>query len=200
MIVETKNSAMPVNTGRMLRKMTRWTLLIAFFALGIFCLMWTVQSASLSVPAAPEMSEIFKSTALLTMAASVLFSVLGIISFIAFGADPLQTKKVVAISICVGAAVGAVYLWVFDFQRELILVAIDDVKFYDGADGNNIIFHLQKGESVNIVQCRDTKSMIEPVIRLNDGRMAYRLSGHIEIITKRTGLLSRPRYLGCGDY
>lgn len=162
--------------------------------------MWAVQSASLSVPAAPEMSEVFKSTGLLTMAASVLFFALAIISFIAFGDDPLQTKKLVAISICVGAAIEAAYLWVFDFQRELILVAIDDVKFYDGLDGNNIVFNLQKGESVNIVQCRDTKSMIEPVIRLNDGRMAYRLSGHIEIITRRTGLLSWPRYLGCGDY
>jgi hypothetical protein len=184
----------------MFRKIARWTLLAGFCALGVFCLMWVVQSASLSVPAAPEMSEIFKSTGLLTMAASVLFFALGIISFIVFGDDPLQTKKLVAISVCVGAVVGAAYLWVFDFQRELILVAIDDAKFYDGVDGNNIIFHLQKGESVNIVQCRDTKSMIEPVIRLNDGRMAYRLSGHIEIITKRTGLLSRPRYLGCGDY
>ena len=200
MIVETKNSAMPVNTGRMRRKIIRWTLLIGFCALGVSCLMWTVQSASLSVPAAPEMSEIFKSTGLLVMASSVLFFALGIILFIVFGDDPLQTKKLVVMFFCAGAAVGAAYLWVFDFQRELILVAIDDVKFYDGVDGNNIIFHLQKGESADIVQCRDTKSVIEPVIRLNDGRMAYRLSGHIEVITKRTGLLSRPRYLGCGNY
>jgi hypothetical protein len=57
-IVETKNSAMPGNAGRMLRKITRWTLPAGFCALGVFCLMWAVQSASLSVPAAPEMSEI----------------------------------------------------------------------------------------------------------------------------------------------
>jgi len=162
--------------------------------------MWTVQSASLSVPAAPEMSEIFKSTGLLTMAASVLFFALGIISFIVFGDDPLQTKKLVVMAICAGAAVVAAYLWVFDFQRELILVAAGDVKFYDGKNGEIIIFELQKGSSANVVQCSDTKSMIEPVIKLNDGRMAYFRSGDFRIAVKRTGLLSRPRYLGCGNY
>ncbi|HMG79982.1 MAG TPA: hypothetical protein VK591_14945 [Xanthobacteraceae bacterium] len=191
---------MQVNAGRMLRKIARWTLLIGFCAVAAVCLSWAFQDADFSVAAEPVASEMYKTTALLTMAASVLFFALGIISFIVFGDDPLQTKKLVVMSVCAGAAVGAAYLWVFDFQRELILVSIDDVKFYDGVDGNNIIFHLQKGESADIVQCRDTKSVIEPVIRLNDGRMAYRLSGHIEIITKRTGLLSRPRYLGCGNY
>src|SRR3984893_11599974 len=117
----------------MLRKITRWTLLIGFCAVGVLSMLWAVQSASLSVPAAPEMSEIFKSTGLLTMAASGLFFALGIILFIVFGDDPLQTKKLVVMFFCAGAAVGAAYLWVFDFQRELILVAIDDVKFYDGA-------------------------------------------------------------------
>jgi hypothetical protein len=200
MIVETKNSAMPVNAGHMLRKIARWTLLIGFCALGVFCWLWTVQSASLSVPAAPEMSEIFKSTGLVTMAASVLFFALGIISFIVFSDDPLQTRKLVAISFCAGAAIGAAYLWVFDFQRELILVAAGDVKFYDGKDGDIIIFELQIGSSANIVQCNDTKSMIEPVIKLNDGRMAYFRSGDFRIAVKRTGLLSWPRYLGCGNY
>ena len=184
----------------MFRKIARWTLLAGFCAFGVFCMLWAVQSASLSVPAAPEMSEIFKSTGLLTMAASVLFFAIGIISFIVFGDDPLQTKKLVAISFCAGAAVGAAYLWVFDFQRELILVAVGDLKFYDGKDGDIIISELQKGSSANIVQCNDTKSMIEPVIKLSDGRMAYFRSGDFRIAVKRTGLLSRPRYLGCGNY
>jgi hypothetical protein len=200
MIVETKNSAVPVNAGRMFRKIARWTLLIGFCAVGVFCLMWAAQSASLSVPAAPEMSEIFKSTGLLTMAALVLFFALGIILFIVFGENPLQTKKLVVMFFCAGAAVGAAYLWVFDFQRELILVAVGDLKFYDGKDGDNVIFELKKGSSANIVQCNDTKSMIEPVIKLSDGRMAYFESGDFRIAVKRTGLLSRPRYLGCGDY
>lgn len=191
---------MPVNTGRMLRKIARWTLLIGFCAVGVFCLMWAVQSASLSVPAAPEMSEIFKSTGLLTMAASVLFFALGIISFIVFGNDPLQTKKLVVMFFCAGAAVGAAYLWIFDFQRELTLVAVGDLKFYDGKDGDNVILELKKGSSANIVQCHDTKSTIEPVIELTDGRMAYFRSGDFRIAVKRTGLLSRPRYLGCGNY
>jgi hypothetical protein len=183
----------------MFRKIARWTLLAGFCALGVFCMLWAVQSASLSVPAEPAMSEIFKSTGLLTMAASVLFFALGIISFIVFGDDPLQTQKLVVMSVCAGAAIGAAYLWVFDFQRQLILVAVDDLKFYDGKDVDNIIFELKKGSSANIVQCHDTKSMIEPVIRLNDGRMAYFQSGAHKILVKRTGLLSRPRYLGCGN-
>ena len=164
---ETKNSAVPVNAGRMLRKIARWTLLIGFCALGAVCLIVDRSKAPRFLqPAEPVVSEMFKSTALLTMAASVLFFALGIILFIVFGNDPLQTKKLVVMSVCAGAAVGAGYLWVFDFQRELILVAIDDVKFYDGEDGNNIIFESSEGRrQPNIVQCRDTKSMIEPVIR-----------------------------------
>jgi hypothetical protein len=200
MIVETKNSTMPVNAGRMLRKIARWTLLIGFCTVGAVCLSWTFQSADFSVSAEPAASEMYKTTALLTMAASVLFFALGIMSFIVFGDDPLQTRKLVVMSVCAGAAVGAVYLWIFNYQRELILVAVDDLKFYDGKDGDNVIFELQKGSSVNIVQCHDTKSTIEPVIELSDGRMAYFRSGDFKIAVKRTGLLSRPRYLGCGNY
>ena len=101
----------------MLRKIARWTLLIGFCAVGAVCLSWTFQDADFSAAAEPVASEMYKTTALLTMAAFVLFFALGIILFIVFGKDPLQTRKLVVMSVCAGAAVGAAYLWVFDFQR-----------------------------------------------------------------------------------
>src|SRR5580692_3254876 len=105
----------------------------------------------------------------------------------------MTAKTAILMSACVLIAAGIVYFGVIPFQRELILVGVDDVKFYDGTDSTKIIFQIPRGDSANIVECRDTKTMIEPVVRLNDGRMAYRLSGRIEIHEKPTGLLSRPR-------
>jgi hypothetical protein len=112
----------------------------------------------------------------------------------------MTAKTAILMSACALIAAGIVYFGVIPFQRELIIVGVDDVTFYDGIDSTKIIFQLSKGDSANIVECRDTKSMFEPAIRLNDGRIAYRLSGRFEINAKPSGLLSRPRYLGCPGY
>lgn len=88
-------------------------------------------------------------------------------------------------------AVGILYFGVIPFQRQLVLVAAENLKFYDGVDRANAIFQLSKGDSAIIVECRDTESVIEPVIQLSDGRLAYPLSGDFKINVKPTGLLSR---------
>jgi hypothetical protein len=114
-----------------------------------------------------------------------------------------RTRTLFAISICSLLAVWLTYLLVIRFQRELILEAVEDIKFYDGvraARAANVIFGLPKGKSATIVRCEDRKSVIEPMIRLDDGRMAYLLSGRFNIHVKPTGMLSRPRYLGCPGY
>jgi hypothetical protein len=93
---------------------------------------------------------------------------------------------------------GSFLLFVSPSQRELILFADEDTQFYDGADGSKIIYVLSRGKSANIVRCEDTKTSIEPMIKLDDGRSAQRLTGRTSIQVRRTGM-SWPRYLGCGD-
>jgi hypothetical protein len=44
------------------------------------------------------------------------------------------------------------------------------------------------------------QQIIEPVIVTGDGNEAYLRSGRRKIQTVRTGLLSRPQFLGCGAY
>jgi len=115
----------------------------------------------------------------------------------------MRTRTLFAISMCSLFAVGIVHFLVIRFQRELILEAVEDIKFYDGlraVRAPNVIFELPKGNSATIVRCEDRKSVIEPVINLDDGRAAYLLSGRFKIHVKRTGMLSRPRYLGCPGY
>ena len=86
-----------------------------------------------------------------------------------------------------------IYLAVVPYQRRLVLVALDDMTFYDDKTKATLPFH--KGVSTEVIECRDTKLEIEPVIRLGDGRTAYPRDGRFRIDTQPTGLLSRPRYL-----
>jgi hypothetical protein len=102
--------------------------------------------------------------------------------------------------VCALSVFAAVYFFVIEFQRELSLVAVNDVQFYDGQDPANVIFQLPNGASAIIVRCEDTKSLIVPVIGLDDGRTAYLLSGNFKIHSRPTGLLSRPRYPGCPGF
>jgi hypothetical protein len=89
------------------------------------------------------------------------------------------------------------YFAVIPYQRKLILLAVDGMTLYDGTDRTKVIEQLSKGVSAEIVECRDTGSEIEPAIRLSNGRMAYPRDGRFRIDNQPTGLLSRPRYLGC---
>jgi hypothetical protein len=89
---------------------------------------------------------------------------------------------------------------VLPYQRELTLVAKEDVTFYDGQDSNRVVLALEAGESRPILYCDDRKSTIEPVIRLDNGDEAHHLAGRIGIASRRTGPLSVPQYLGCGDF
>jgi hypothetical protein len=97
-------------------------------------------------------------------------------------------------------AIAVIYLYVIPYQRELTLVAISDVKFYDGAEQTKIVFELPAGSSAAIAQCRNRNGVIEPAIQRGDGRTVYLVSGRFRIDKKRTGLLTRPRYLGCPGY
>jgi hypothetical protein len=111
-----------------------------------------------------------------------------------------MTKKIEILLTVTAALVMCwmIYLAVVPYQRKLILVAIDDMTFYE--DKTKAILPVHKGVSTEVIECRDTKSEIEPVIRLSDGRKAYPRDGRFRIDTKPTGLLSRPRYLGCAGY
>jgi hypothetical protein len=97
-------------------------------------------------------------------------------------------------------AVVLIYFGVIKFQREIVLVAIEDLSFYDGLDATKVIFLLSAGSSRIVARCEDKKTVIEPVVRLDDGRMAYVLSGRFRIESKPTSILSLPRYLGCPGY
>ncbi|MGA8614594.1 MAG: hypothetical protein WB760_23555 [Xanthobacteraceae bacterium] len=111
-----------------------------------------------------------------------------------------MTKKagsILALAVLVMA--WSIYLAVVPYQRKLILVAIDNMTFNDGADRTKVI-SFSKGASAEVIECRDAQSDLEPVIRLSDGRKAYPRDGRFRIDTQRTGLLSRPRYLGCPGY
>jgi hypothetical protein len=109
----------------------------------------------------------------------------------------LGAKNLFAIFASALLTVGAIYFGVIGFQRDLILVALEPVEFYDGVDATEIIFRLSPWQSRVIVRCEDKKHVIEPVINLDDGREAHALSGGFRINVEYTGLLSRPRYLGC---
>jgi hypothetical protein len=113
----------------------------------------------------------------------------------------MKSLKWIAVLICAGVAVGATYAFaVVPYQRELFLTATkQDVVFYDGVNLEKIVFKLSVGQSVNIIRCKDTKHYFEPLIRLDSGRIAHFRSGEFEVVTKPTGWLSRPRYLGCGE-
>jgi hypothetical protein len=110
------------------------------------------------------------------------------------------SKRLIQLASIFAVAVAALYFLVLPSQRRLTLVATDDVSFYDGENRAGAIFRLQKGSSVTINGCRDTKSEIEPFIMLSNGQKAYPLTGHFEILTKPTGTFSWPQYLGCGDF
>jgi hypothetical protein len=114
----------------------------------------------------------------------------------------LSKKLIALVSIlaaAVAAAVAALYFFVFSAQRSLTLIAAGDVSFYDGENRASVTFRLQKGNSVTVDGCRDSKSEIEPFTVLSNGQKAYLLSGQFEISKTPTGIFSRPQYLGCGD-
>jgi hypothetical protein len=101
------------------------------------------------------------------------------------------------VALSAGAVVAAIYFLVLPYQRELLLVAADDVRFFDGADRTKIIFHVRAGKTAHIVSCDDRKSTIEPLIELDDGRKAYVLEGHYRLRVVSTGLLSKPEAMSC---
>ena len=107
-------------------------------------------------------------------------------------------SKAKLLALC-GVLAGALYFLIVPFQRQLVLVAEEDVTFHDSENREKVVFVLPAGSSTEIIRCEDNKHVIEPVIRLDDGRMAYRVFGRVTVRTEPTGLLSRPRYLGCGD-
>ena len=91
-----------------------------------------------------------------------------------------------------------IYLAVVPYQRKLMLVAVDDMTFFD--DKTKAILKVHKGISTEVVECRNAQSETEPIIRLSDGRKAYPRDGRFRIDTLPTGLFSRPRYPGCPGY
>jgi len=98
---------------------------------------------------------------------------------------------------CAGAVLAAIYFLVLPYQRELALVAVDDVKFFDGMDRTKIIFQLRAGKTAHVVACDDRKSTIEPLIKLDDGQRAYVLEGRYRLSVVSTGLLSKPQSMSC---
>jgi hypothetical protein len=111
----------------------------------------------------------------------------------------LINKAVISILLALVALL-FLYFGVMRFQRELFLVALDDLTFYDGRNWNRIVFTLPSGEEEQIIRCEDRKSKIEPVIRIKEEETVYLRGGDFKIIARPTGLLSSPRYLGCPGY
>lgn len=62
--------------------LARWGLLVFFVGLGVYCYLWTAQSASFSVPAPPIMSEIYKTRAIVFFPMSILSVAVGVLFFI----------------------------------------------------------------------------------------------------------------------
>jgi hypothetical protein len=109
-------------------------------------------------------------------------------------------RELLVTAFLTGIAVALLVTLVIPFQRMLNLVAAEDVAFYDGKNRERIVFILPAGDSATIIRCEDTKHLIEPVIQLKDGREVHRAHGRMQIQSLGTGVLSRPQYLGCGDY
>jgi hypothetical protein len=85
-------------------------------------------------------------------------------------------------------------------QRQLTLRATQDLKLYDIADKTRQIGVLPQGKTATILRCDDTKSSIDPIVELEGGQTGYVLTSGFAISSTRTGWLSRPRYLHCGDF
>jgi hypothetical protein len=105
-----------------------------------------------------------------------------------------------AIGFCTLLTAIALYFGVIRHQRALYLVALTEVTFSHKLGDGHVIFVLPKGGERKIVGCEDRKSTIEPLIRMDDGQLAYVASGNFGIRLKATGLLSWPEYLGCPKY
>jgi hypothetical protein len=60
----------------------RWGILISFVAMGTYCLLGSIQSASFSVPADPLLSEIYKTRAILLLPVAILMFSSGVLFFI----------------------------------------------------------------------------------------------------------------------
>jgi hypothetical protein len=115
-----------------------------------------------------------------------------------------MSSKELLVAFSCGIWAGLFYLFIFyvvvPSQRALVIVAEDDLSFYDGKNFDKTVFVLAAGESATILRCDYNKKIIEPVIVTKDGGEAYLRSGRMKIQTIQTGLLSRPQFLGCGDH
>jgi nitrogen fixation-related uncharacterized protein len=63
----------------------RYAVLALFSIVGVYYLLWSIQSASYSVPAEPIMSEIYKTRATLYFPISILMFAVGWLAFLFLG-------------------------------------------------------------------------------------------------------------------
>ena len=84
-------------------------------------------------------------------------------------------------------------------QRKLLLVPQKDMLVYDLKDEIKTIGTLAQAQSVEIIRCEDRNKLIEPILRLPDGREGLVRDANFKITSVRTGLLSFPNFLNCGD-
>lgn len=96
-----------------------------------------------------------------------------------------------------GIVVGLLAAIVVSHQRAVFIIATVDVPVFDVDDPMKRIGTLAKDAISPVLWCEDNKSTIEPVIDV-DGRSG-RARGPYKIVTERTGIFSRPHFLGCGD-
>lgn len=106
--------------------------------------------------------------------------------------------RISVLTTVVGFAIASL-LFVRSSQRSVILVAAADLPVVDLEDWHKKIGSLPAGASRQVLHCVDNKHYIQPVIELESGKVGipdppYRL------VVQDTGPLSRPQFLGCGDY
>jgi nitrogen fixation-related uncharacterized protein len=69
----------------LLVQVLRYSVLALFSAVGVYYFLWSVQSASYSVPAEPIMSEVYKTRAMLCLPVSILMFAVGGLAFLYLG-------------------------------------------------------------------------------------------------------------------
>jgi hypothetical protein len=79
--------------------------------------------------------------------------------------------------------------------RSLFIVAKRDLSIVEDVQSDKVIGTLRQGQKARILRCED-KHYIQPIVKLSDGTVGVP-EVQYDIVVERTGLLSRPQFLGC---
>ena len=108
-------------------------------------------------------------------------------------------RMLVLLSVLTLLAVSA--LFVRSAQRSLLLTAHKDVSVMSVRDDDAQIGIVPAGSTRQVVRCVDNKHYIRPVVEVEPGKFGFPdLPDNYSLSVRDTGMLSKPQFLGCGDF